>query len=148
MSPQRKASKRITKDLRFFSLEGKNSHNTPLRRPRSTYQKGCSRKNAPIFNGAVCSNTLFSNTSAFTSSLLFRAKLYMQRFSNTSFGRTLLDSSVGGLLVQQTFCRHLRPSHPHLIGWAAFRLQDGKKQRERRNAKAEKKAKVRMKKKH
>ena len=37
--------------------------------------KGCSRKMPPSFsynlNGAVCSNTLFSNTSALTSSLLF-----------------------------------------------------------------------------
>ena len=37
--------------------------------------KGCSRKMPPSFldlNGVVCSNTLFSNTSALTSSLLFR----------------------------------------------------------------------------
>ena len=36
--------------------------------------KGCSRKMPPSFlnlNGVVCSNTLFSNTSALTSSLLF-----------------------------------------------------------------------------
>ena len=38
--------------------------------------KGCSRKMPPSFlslNGVVCSSTLFSNTSALTSSLLFRA---------------------------------------------------------------------------
>ena len=30
----------------------------------------------------------------------------MQRFSNTSFGRTLLGSNFGGLLLEQTFGRH------------------------------------------
>ena len=47
-----------------------------IRRPHSTYQKVVQGK-CPLhfhhFNGVVCSNTLFSNTSALTNSLLFRA---------------------------------------------------------------------------
>ena len=46
-----------------------------VRRPRSTYKKVVQGK-CPLhfinLNGAVCSNTLFSNTSALTSCLLFR----------------------------------------------------------------------------
>ena len=37
---------------------------------------------------------------------VIQGKVYMQRFSNTSFGRTLLGSNFGGLLLKQTFCRH------------------------------------------
>ena len=47
----------------------------------------------------------------------------MQRFSNTSFGRTLLSSNFGGLLLQQTFCWHFAafpskplPSLPFFVG--------------------------------
>ena len=54
--------------LKFRSLE-------KIRRPRSTYKKVVQGK-CPLhfidLNGVVCSNTLFSNTSALTSSLLFR----------------------------------------------------------------------------
>ena len=53
-----------------FQLHGE------LRRPHSTYQKVVQGK-CPLhflhFNGPVCSNTLVSNTSALTNSLLFRA---------------------------------------------------------------------------
>ena len=46
-----------------------------VRRPHSSYQRVVQGK-SPLhflhFNGAVCSNALFSNTSALTSSLLFR----------------------------------------------------------------------------
>ena len=87
--------------------------NPTLRGPHSTYQKVLQGK-CPLhflhyINGVVCSNTLFSNTSALTISLLFKANStsdYMQRFSNTSFGRTLPGSNFGGLLLEQTFCRH------------------------------------------
>ena len=65
--------------------------------------KGRSRKPPPSF-------PLFSNTSALTSSLLSRAKFYMQSFSNTLFGRTLLGSNFGGLLFEQTFVSTLLPS--------------------------------------
>ena len=47
----------------------------PPRRPHSSYQRVVQGK-CPLhflsLNGVVCSNTLFSNTSALTSSLLFR----------------------------------------------------------------------------
>ena len=49
---------------------------TEIRRPHSTYKKVVQGK-CPLqflqFNGVVCSNTLFSNTSALTNSLSFRA---------------------------------------------------------------------------
>ena len=74
--------------------------------------KGCSRKMPPSFlnlNGGVCSNTLFSNTSALTSSLLFRGNptckiLEHLVWSNTSgfqfwgpLARTLFLSVLCGL---------------------------------------------------
>ena len=37
---------------------------------------------------------------------VIQGKFYIQRFSNTSLGRTLLGSNFGGLLREQTFCRH------------------------------------------
>ena len=50
-------------------------HCQQVRRPHSSYQKVVQGK-CPLhflnLNGVVCSNTLFSNTSALTSSLLFR----------------------------------------------------------------------------
>ena len=63
-----------------------------FRRSHSTYKKVVQGK-CPLhflhFNGAVCSNTLFSNTSALTSSPLFRANSTCKgsrtpRWSNTS----------------------------------------------------------------
>ena len=52
------------------------SPSATLRRPHSTYQNVIQGK-CPLhflhFNGVVCSNTLFSNTSALTNSLLFMA---------------------------------------------------------------------------
>ena len=51
-------------------------------------------------------------------------KLYTARCSNTSFGRTLLGSNFGGLLLEQTFCRHFAAfpnNHPSLFfGQKAF----------------------------
>ena len=40
--------------------------------------------------------------------------IYMQRFSNTSFGRTLLGSNFGGLLLKQTFCWHFAAFESHM----------------------------------
>ena len=51
----------------------------------------------------VGSNTFFSSTSALTNPLLFRAN---STCKDTSFGRTLLGSNFGVLLLEQTFCRH------------------------------------------
>ena len=76
-------------------------------RPHSTYQKVVQGKcplHFVLFNGVFCSNALFSNTSALTT--VIQGKFYMQRFSNTSFGQTLLGSNFGGLFLKQTFCRH------------------------------------------
>ena len=74
-----------------------------FRRPHSTYQKVVQGK-CPLhflhFNGVVCSNTLFSNTSALTNSLLFRAN------STRKILEHLVWSNTSGLLLEQTFCRH------------------------------------------
>ena len=89
--------------------------------------KGCSRKMPPSFlnlNGAVCSNTLFSNTSALTSSLLFRGNstykvLEHLVWSNTSgfqfwrpLARTNFLSALCGLPKHRATT--LGKSHGHL----------------------------------
>ena len=55
---------------------------------------------------------------------VIQGRFYIQRFSNTSFGRTLLGSSFGGLLLEQTLVGTLRPSHFICVGvfwgWVAF----------------------------
>ena len=80
-----------------------------MRRPHSTCQKvvqgKCPLHSLPL-NGAVCSNTLFANTSFLDHLSVILGKFCMQRFSNTSFGRTLLGYNFGCLLLEQTFCRH------------------------------------------
>ena len=74
--------------------------------------KGLFKENAPciffILMGSFARTLLrlFLNTSALTNSLLFRGQIIDTRFSNTSFGRTPLGSNFGGLLLEQTFCRH------------------------------------------
>ena len=66
------------KDAKFGTEFPKMFRNLPRNfgRPHSTYQKVVQGK-CPLhflhFNGVVCSNTLFSNTSALTNSLLFMA---------------------------------------------------------------------------
>ena len=63
--------------LHFFGAGIQNfRRGGPCQEAAQFLPKGCSRKCPFIFlnlNGAVCSNTLFSNTAALTSSLLFRA---------------------------------------------------------------------------
>ena len=79
-----------------------------VRGPHSSYQTVVQGKcpfHFVLLNGVVWSNTLFSNTSALTSSL-YSGEMLHARFSNTSFARTLLGSNFGGLLLEQTFCRH------------------------------------------
>ena len=75
---------------------------TNIRRPHSTNQKVVQGK-CPLhfveFNGVVSSNTLFSNTSVLTNSLLSRANSTCKGSRDTSFGRTLLRSS-GGVQVR------------------------------------------------
>ena len=70
--------------------------------------KGCSRKMPPSFlnlNGVVCSNTLFSNTSALTSSLLFRGNSTCKILEHLVWSNTS-GFQFWGLLLEQTFCRH------------------------------------------
>ena len=78
------------------------------RRPHdSTYQKvvqGCPPLSSE--NGAVCSEPSFLEHFCLEHFSVFQGKFYMQMFSNTSFGRTLLGSNFGGLLLEQMFCRH------------------------------------------
>ena len=65
-------------------------------------QKGRSRKKPPSFlhfNGVVCSNTLFSNTSALTI-LSYAGQILHARFSNTSFARTLPGFQFCGPLAR------------------------------------------------
>ena len=63
-----------------------------MRRPHSTCQKVHQGKCPPIF-------LILMGPS-------IQGQFYMQRFSNTSFGRTLLGSNLWGLLLELTFCRH------------------------------------------
>ena len=78
----------------------------PKGRPRTICPSFCS------FQWRVCSNILFSSTSVLTNSLLFWGRFNIQRFSNTSFGQTLLRSGFGGLLLKQTFCWNVA-AFPH-----------------------------------
>ena len=78
-----------------------------FRRPHSTYQKVVQGKcplNFLRFNGAICSNTLFSNTSALTNALLFRANLHAKVLEHLVW--SLLGSNFGGRLLEHIFCRH------------------------------------------
>ena len=50
--------------------------------------------------------TLFSRTLLPWPVLCYSGEIPHARFSNTSFGRTLLGSNFGGRLLEQTFCRH------------------------------------------
>ena len=69
--PSKKAQKSAKERFRIKIA----SH--PTRKPHSAYQKAVQGK-CPLhvlrFNGAICSNTLFSNTSALTNSLLFSGR--------------------------------------------------------------------------
>ena len=65
----------------------------------------------------MCSNILFSNPQ-FSG---MQGEFSMQRFSNTSFGRTLLGSNFGGLLLEQAFCRHFAVAFP--LSWAKLALK-------------------------
>ena len=72
-------------------------------------QKGLFKENAPliflIWMGSFA-RTLFSRTLLPWPVLCYSGKILQARFSNTSFGRTLLGSNFWGLLLEQTFCRH------------------------------------------
>ena len=95
--------------------------------------KGCSRKMSPSFlnlNGAVCSNTLFSNTSALTSSLLFRGNstykiLAHLVWSNTSgfqfWGPLARTNFLAALRGLPTARRHILMSRGKKIAARAAR---------------------------
>ena len=64
---------------------------TSFRRPHSTYKKVVQGKcplNFLYFNGVVCSNTLFSNTSSLTNSLFFRANSTCQILEHLVWSNT------------------------------------------------------------
>ena len=77
---------------------------------RTVPTKRSFKKNAPliffILMGPFARTLFSSNTSAWSEFCVFQGKVYLQKFSNTSFGRTLLGSNFGGLLLGQAFCRH------------------------------------------
>ena len=78
--------------------------------------KGCSRKMSPSFlnlNGIVCSNTLFSNTSALTSSLLFRGDsiFYMQDSRTPRLVEHFWVPILGASCSNKLFVSTVRPSH-------------------------------------
>ena len=115
-----------------------------VRRPHSTYQKVVQGK-CPLhclrFNGVVCSNTLFSNTSAFTNSLSIRAnsarKILEHLFwSNTSgfqfwgpLARTNFLSALCGLPTSShSFPRN--GAHKQVVGRAKSSIQGGRPKRQ------------------
>ena len=71
--------------------------------------KGCSRK-CPLHFFIL--RGLFLEHFCLDQFSVIQGKFYMQRFSNTSFGRTLLGSNFRGLLLEQTFCLHFAAFPP------------------------------------
>ena len=55
---------------------------------------------------------------------VIQGKFYMQRFSNTSFGRTLLGSNFGGLLLEHAFCGHFVAFPPWVLSFTQAHLCD------------------------
>ena len=110
------------------------SGNCFVSRPHSTYQKVVQGKCPPAFlhfNGVVCSNTLSRRHFCLEpwpvlcySGQTLHAEV--QRFSNTSFGRTLPGSNFGGLLLEQTFCRHFAAFLVWLIHTMTWESQERK----------------------
>ena len=71
--------------------------------------KGCSRKMPPSFCYFLMGSfarTLFLEHCCRDQFSVIQGNFCTQMFSNTSFGRTFLGSNFGGLLLEQTFCRH------------------------------------------
>ena len=95
-------------------LGSDNSHTTPPQKIPSDwegflwvavpYQKAFRGKSPSFlhFNGAVCSNTLFSSTSAFINLCYSGQILHAKLFEHLVFCRTLLGSIFGALLLEQT----------------------------------------------
>ena len=93
---------------------------TLVRRPRSSYQRVVQGK-CPLhflnLNGAVCSNTLFSNTSALTSSLLFRGNSTCNILEHLVWSNTS-GFQFWGPLARTNFLSALC----FLPSWCAYRL--------------------------
>ena len=79
---------------------------TSVRRPHSTYQTVVQGK-CPLhcihFNGVVLLEHSFPEHLCLDQFSVIQNNFYMQRFSNTSFGRTLLGSNFGGPLARTNF---------------------------------------------
>ena len=82
-------------------------------RPRSTYQKVQGK--CPLhfinFNGVVCSNTLFPNTSALTNTLLFRANSTCKDSRTPRLVEHFWVLILGVSCSNKLFVGALRPSH-------------------------------------
>ena len=87
----------------------------PVRRPHSSYQRAVQGK-CPLhflnLNGAVCSNTLFSNTSALTSSLFILGKFYMQDSRTPRLLEHFWVPILGASCSNKLFVGTVRPSQP------------------------------------
>ena len=82
---------------------------------------------APNFDGVVCSNTLFSNTSALTDSLLFRANSTCQGSRAPRLVEHFWVPILGASCSNKLFVGTLRPSHfaTHGVNRAISALQRG-----------------------
>ena len=92
----------------YPSLAGLHCALPLVRRPHSSYQRVVQGKcplHFLIWMGSIA-RTLFSRTLLPWPAVCYSGEILHARFSNTSFGRTLLGSNFGGRLLEQTFCRH------------------------------------------
>ena len=108
-------------------------------RPHSTYQKVVQGKCPLHFlhsNGVVCSNTLFSNTSALTNSLFFRANSICKGSRKPRLVEHFWVPILGGVCSNKLSVGTLRPSQNwpiFLTCWADLLSQLHRKHRERSN---------------
>ena len=78
--------------------------------------KGCSRKMPPFISsfwwGPLLEHSFLEHFRLAQFSVI-QGNFYLHRFSNISFGRTLLGSNFGGHLLEQTFVGTVRPPEYH-----------------------------------
>ena len=89
--------------------------NPPKSGGRTVPTKRLFKENAPLIFFTLMGSfarTLFSRTLLPWPILWYSGQTLHARFSNTSFGRTLLGFNFGGLLLEQTFCRHFAARPP------------------------------------
>ena len=98
----------------FQGIWGRVSGSKFFRRSHSAFQNVVQGK-CPLhflqFNGAICSNTLFSNTFALTSSLLFRADSTCKGSRTPRFVERFWVPILGVSCSNKLFVGTLRPSH-------------------------------------